>query len=60
MLILDGVQFKLLLKVIILIYTIHLNRTMVSVDSYLQNYENNSSMTAGFTMSTRTRPYGNR
>ncbi len=29
---------------------------MVNVDSYLQNYENNSSMTAGFTMSTRTRP----
>src|SRR6056300_1114010 len=28
----------------------------VSVDSYLQNYENSSNMTAGFTMSTRTRP----
>jgi len=28
----------------------------VNVDSYLQNYENNSSMTAGFTMSSRTRP----
>ena len=28
----------------------------VSVDSYLQNYENQSSMTAGFTMSSRTRP----
>jgi hypothetical protein len=28
----------------------------VSVDSYLANYENNASMTAGFTMSSRTRP----
>ena len=28
----------------------------VNVDSYLQNYENNANMTAGFTMSTRTRP----
>ena len=28
----------------------------VSAESYLQNYENLSSMTAGFTMSTRTRP----
>ena len=28
----------------------------INVDTYLANYENNSSMTAGFTMSSRTRP----
>jgi hypothetical protein len=28
----------------------------INIDSYLSNYENNSNMVAGFTMSTRTRP----
>ena len=56
MLILDGVLFKQLLKEDTKIYITHPKSDQVNVDSYLQNYENNSNMTAGFTMSTRTRP----